>query len=51
MLADRLSPLSYDSVNDGVKKGLDEGTYKDKDEEGIFKNYLHFFKVNTFYID
>ena len=51
MLADRLSPLSYDSINDGVIKGLDEGTYKDKDEEGIFKNYLRFFKVNTFYID
>ncbi len=52
MLADKLSPLSYDDINDNVYQGIDDGTFdKDKDEEGVYKNYLHFFKVNTFYTD
>ena len=51
-LADRLNPLSYDNIYDSVYHGIDEETFdKDKDEEGIYKNYLHFFKVNTFYTD
>lgn len=46
-LADSLNPLSR---NDITFQGTDMGNI-DEDEEGIFKNYMHFFKVNTFYID
>ena len=52
MLADKLSPLSYDDIFDNVYQGIEDGTFdKDKDDEGVYKNYLHFFKVNTFYTD
>ena len=49
-LADKLSPLSYDDIYDGVYLGIDNGTVDDMDDRG-YTNYLHFFKANTFYID
>lgn len=50
LLADKLSPLSYDDVYDSVYTGLENGKV-DEADDGVFKNYLHFFKTNTFYID
>ena len=51
ILADKLNPLSYDDIFfDRVSKGIEEGTIDDL-EEGVYKNYLHFFKVNTFYTE
>jgi len=50
MLADKLNPLSYDDIYDNVYQGIDEGTVDDM-EDGVYNNYLHFFKVNTFYMD
>lgn len=49
ILADKLNPLSYDDINDGVYEGIDDGTVDEKDEEDVFKNYFHFFKSNTYY--
>ena len=48
MLADKLNPLSRGNISDSVKQGFDESAV---DKDKIYKNYLHFFKVNTFYID
>ena len=48
IMADKLSPLSQGNINDGVLKGIEEGTLDDM-EDGVYKNYLYFFKVNTFY--
>ena len=50
IMADKLSPLSYDNIYDSVYKGIDEGTIDDK-ENDIYINYLHFFKVNTYYTE
>ena len=51
ILADKLVPLSeYDIDDKRIKKSIDEGTI-DQKEKGIYCNYLHFFKVNTFYND
>ncbi len=51
-LADRLNPLSYDDINDNVYSGIDNETVDDKNpEDGVYSNYLHFFKVNTFYTE
>jgi len=50
ILADKLNPLSYDDIYDSVYHGIDDGTVDDM-EDGVYKNYLHFFKVNTFYTD
>lgn len=50
MLADKLNPLSSGNINDSVKQGIYEGSI-DQYDEGIIKNYLHFFKVNRFYKD
>ena len=47
-MADKLSPLSQSNLNDGVLKGIEEGTIDDM-EDGVYKNYLYFFKINTFY--
>lgn len=47
-LADALNPLSRGNIQDGVSNYLDNGAI-DKMEDGIYKNYLHFFKANTFY--
>ena len=46
-LADKLTPLSK---NDIIEKSIDEETI-DRKEKEIYCNYLHFFKVNTFYND
>jgi DNA-directed RNA polymerase beta subunit len=43
-LSDRVSPLSIKQI-EADKKVIDE-----KDSEGIFQNYLHFFKTNNFLI-
>lgn len=49
MLADKLNPLSSIDISDVVKQGInEEGAVNDK-EDGIYKNYLHFFEVNTSY--
>lgn len=47
-LADALNPLSRENIQDGVSNHLDKGEI-DEIEDGIYKNYLHFFKSNTFY--
>jgi len=49
-LADKMNAISKDDVYDGVYKGIEDGTI-DEEENGVYKNYLHFFKVNSFYID
>lgn len=49
-LADKLIPLSYDIIYDKVYEDIDSGEV-DFEENGIYKNYLHFFKINTFYIE
>ena len=52
ILADRLSPLTYDDIYDSVYKGIDDGTVDlEEDEDNVYKNYLHFFNVNKFYIE
>ena len=51
ILADRLNPLSSNSIYDRVYKGIEEGTIDIKDEGDIYQNYLHFFKENTFYFE
>lgn len=48
IMADKLNPLSYDDIFDNVYQGIDDGTVDDM-EDGVYKNYLHFFKVNAFY--
>ena len=55
-LADKLSPLSNGDINDGRAKECYEysgngKTLKNlKDEkDGIFENYLYFFRINGFY--
>lgn len=50
IMADKLNPLSFSDVSDDVRKGINEGTV-DSLEEGVYKNYLYFFKVNTFYTE
>lgn len=51
MLADKLNPLSYDDIYDGVYKGIDDGTVKEKDSDGVLKNYLQLFKNNNYYTE
>ncbi len=43
-LADSLNPLSKEKIKD-------ENGAIDENEEGVYKNYLHFFKENKFYIE
>lgn len=51
-LADSLNPLAPNNIQDGAcNKEVENGTTDEKDHEGIYKNYLHFFKVNNYYID
>ena len=48
-LADALNPLARGNIQDGgVSNHLDNGAI-DEMEDGVYKNYLHFFKINTFY--
>ena len=44
-LADRLVPLSKEDI---TFRCLNEEKIKGK-EEGIYKNFMHFFKSNTYY--
>lgn len=50
ILADKLNPLSYDDIYDNVYSDIENGTI-DKKKDGIFVNYLYFFKINTFYTE
>jgi hypothetical protein len=45
-LADKLTPLSKDNINHNIVKEDVEKV----DGNGVYVNYLHFFKVNKFYI-
>ena len=49
-MADKLNPLSFSDVSEDIRKGINEDTVDDL-EEGVYKNYLYFFKVNTFYTE
>lgn len=49
-LSDRLIPLSRNDIKHSVKNGLDEGKINEE-KEGIYTNYIRFFKVNTYYTD
>lgn len=46
ILADRLSPLPGKD-NDNIKRMIDNGNVDDE-EDGVFMNYLHFFKTYAF---
>lgn len=48
-LADRLNPLSFNDIWDSVYASVEKGEIDKRDGEQVFVNYLHFFKVNTFY--
>lgn len=50
ILSDRLNPLSYNNISDNVYQGIADNTLDDL-EDGIYKNYLHFFRSNKFYIE
>lgn len=50
ILSDRLNPLSYDDINDNVYQGVEDETV-DNAEDGVYVNYLHFFRTNQFYIE
>ena len=49
-LADALNPLTKMDVCDKVYDEIEKGNIDKVDDEGIYINYLHFFKNNTFYI-
>lgn len=57
ILADKLSPLSAKLLSKKLKedidngKKIDEGDTIDEGKTKIYKHYLHFFKVNTFYTE
>lgn len=44
-LAEKLNPLTSSIVNDNRGKSIEI----DKETNGIFENYLHFFRINNFY--
>ena len=48
ILADKLNPLSYDDIYDSVYQGIEKGTVDDK-QDGVYVNYLHFFKEKAYY--
>lgn len=50
-LADKLNPIPYDSILDIAGDDLDNNTESEIDEDGIHKNYLHYFKLHTFYTE
>ena len=50
-LSDILNPLTFNNIHDGVSQGIKNNALDEKDNDGIYMNYLHFFKVNTFYTD
>lgn len=50
VLADKLTPLSYSDLKDGKKNGRTNAENLDEhDGDGVYLNYLYFFKVNRFY--
>lgn len=50
VLADKLIPLSYSDLKDGKKNGRINAEILDgHDGDGVYLNYLYFFKVNRFY--
>lgn len=50
VLADKLTPLSYSDLKDGKKNGRTNAENLDgHDGDGVYLNYLYFFKVNRFY--
>ncbi len=50
MLADKLEQLSIDDIKDGRKSGRTNIDSLDEyDDDEVYRNYLHFFKVNGFY--
>lgn len=50
VLADKLIPLSYSDLKDGKKNGRTNAENLDEhDGDGVYLNYLYFFKVNRFY--
>ena len=49
VLADKLTPLSDSDLKDGKKNGRTHAENLDgHDGDGVYLNYLHFFKVNRF---
>lgn len=49
-LSDLLNPLSKNNISDKVIEDIKKGEEDYTDGSGIFKNYIHYFKTNTFYI-
>lgn len=50
VLADKLTPLSNSDLKDGKKNGRTNAENLDgHDGDGVYLNYLYFFKVNRFY--
>ena len=50
VLADKLIHLSYSDLKDGKKNGRTNAENLDEhDGDGVYLNYLYFFKVNRFY--
>ena len=45
-----LTAITIDDINDNVYKGIEEETV-DNAEDGVYVNYLHFFRTNQFYIE
>lgn len=44
VLSDKITPLPFTQVAENAKKG----DIKEKDDDGVYQNYLHYFKVNKF---
>lgn len=47
-LADRLFPLSYKLLPDKLSDIIDNHLIDEKDDHGIYKHYLYFFKLNSY---
>lgn len=48
-LADMLNPLSSSDIHDGKLKEMKDGNIDELDDKDVYINYIHFFKINTFY--
>lgn len=49
LLADKLNPLSYNTISENAKKVINNGDENKADAADIYLDYLHFFKVNNYY--
>lgn len=50
VLADKLTPLLSDDIKDGRKNGRTKiDSLDEQDNDKVYRNYLHFFKINGFY--